>query len=152
VAPHETRIRLAVVLTAVLALWAGFAYTVTRPDDFADYSRTIGQVAGSTHDAVRTGWLVGRQQLDGRVTAAFATTAYDDAEKIMAGAQKQFTTAPPPDGRAVSLRDQLGPLVAVAVTDLGDASGAASRDALASAVRRLEADAQRLEEFIEAHK
>jgi len=100
---------------------AGFAYTVTRPDDFADYSRTIGQVAGSTHDAARTGWLTGRQQLDGRVTAAFATTAYDDAEKTLAGAQQQFATAPPPDERAVSLRDQLGPLVSLAVKDLGDA-------------------------------
>jgi hypothetical protein len=146
------RIRLSVVLTAVLALWSGFAWTVTRPDDFADYSRIIGQVADSTHDAASTGWLIGRQQLDGRITKVFATTAYDDAEKALAGAQQQFATAPPPDARAVSLRDQLGPLLALVVHDLGDAAGAPSRDALAAAVERLDAVARRLEEFIEAHR
>jgi hypothetical protein len=30
------RIRLSIVVAAVLALWAGFAWTVSRPDDFAD--------------------------------------------------------------------------------------------------------------------
>jgi hypothetical protein len=146
------RIRMLVVLVAVLALWAGFAWTVTRPDDFADYSRTVGQVAGSAHDAARTGWLTGRQELDGRVTKVFATTAYDDAEKTLAGAQQQFTTAPPDDARAVSLRDQLGPLVTLVVRDLGDAAGAPDRTALADAVSRLDLVARQLEEFIQEHR
>ena len=146
------RIRLSIVLAAVLALWAGFAWTVTRPDDFADYSRTVGQVAGATHDATRTGWLTGQQQLAGRVTAAFASTSYDDAGKALAGARKQFAAAIPPDERAVSLRDQLGPLLAEAERSFGDAAGAADRTALATAVDRLEEVSQQLEEFIEAHR
>jgi hypothetical protein len=140
------------VLGAVLALWAGFAWTVSRPDDFAAYSRTIGQVAESTHDATRTGWLVGRQQLAGRLTATFAATAYADAGRTIAGAQQLFARAVAPDRRAMSLRDQLGPLLAEAVADLADAAGANDRAALASAVDRLGSVADRLDTFIGSHR
>jgi hypothetical protein len=146
------RIRLSIVLAAVLALWAGFAWTVSRPDDFADYSRTVGQVAGATHDAARTAWLTGQQELNGRVTAAFASTSYDDAGRILAGARTQFARAVPPDDRSVSLRDQLGPLIAETERSFGDAAGAADRTALTAAVDRLEAVSRQLEDFIEGHR
>jgi hypothetical protein len=146
------RTRPVVILIAVLALWAGLAWTVSRPDRFADYSRTVGQVAASTRDGARTGWLVGREQLAGRLTASFAAAAYDDAGGAVAGAQYQFAGAIPPDGRAVSMRDQLSPLLGDAVAALADVAGAPDRAALAAAVDRLDTVADRLDAFIEGHR
>ena len=45
------------VVTALVLLWAGFAYTVSRPARASDYRRTVLQVAEAAHDAARTGWL-----------------------------------------------------------------------------------------------
>jgi hypothetical protein len=50
-----------IAVAAVVLLWAGFAYTVTRPADAKDYLRTALQVAESAHDAAVTGSLTARQ-------------------------------------------------------------------------------------------
>src|SRR3954470_14214881 len=103
----STRTRLAVAVTAVALLWAGFAYTVSRPADYQSYQRTVLQVAESAHDATQTGRLAAEQQLAGRVTTVFARTAFDDASQALAGAQQKFALQGPPDARSVVLRDQL---------------------------------------------
>ncbi|MBM0237408.1 hypothetical protein JNW88_10025 [Micromonospora sp. ATA32] len=89
--------RLMIAVVAVLLLWAGLAYQLSRPQDASGYLRTALQVAASAHDAAATGALVGRQQLDGHLTDAFATTAYDDTLRAVSGAQKKLAAALPPD-------------------------------------------------------
>jgi hypothetical protein len=143
---------LVIALVAVALFWAGFAYNLTRPPDASDYHRTVVQVAESAHDAVRTGWLIGREQLSGRVFGTFSTAAYDDALKGVAGASKQFAEVPPPDEASTRLRDQLAPLLNDAVRLLTDAAQAADDHALGDAVQALGPLADRLDAFVEANQ
>jgi hypothetical protein len=152
--PDVRRFRkLPLVLAAIGLLWAGFAYTVSRPTTPADYRRTMLQVAEATHDAARTGWLTGRQQLADRTFAPFAATAYDDATRAASGASRQFAEEAPPDAAGRELRDRLGPLVGEVVRGLGDASAAddtaEGRAMLSDAVGGLDAAATGLEPLIE---
>jgi acyl-CoA reductase-like NAD-dependent aldehyde dehydrogenase len=139
-------------LAALLLLWAGFAFDVTRPADQRDYRRTVVQVAESTHDGVRTGWLIGREQLAGRVFGTYVTATFDDAEKAVAGASKQFAAEAPPDKVSTRLRDELSPLVQSATRLLGDASEAADDNALREAVDALDKLADQLDAFVEANQ
>jgi len=141
-----------IILAAVLLLWAGFAYDVTRPADRRDYHRTAVQVAESAHDGVRTGWLIGREQLADRVFGTFVTSTFDDAEKAVAGASKQFASEAPPDEASTRLRDQLNPLLRDAARLLGDASEAADDNALRQAVDELGKLADQLDAFVEANQ
>jgi hypothetical protein len=141
-----------VAIAAVGLLWAGFAYDVSRPATYRVYHRTVLQVAESAHDAMQTGRLTGQQQLDGRVTSLFAQTAFDDAGKALAGAQKKFAGQGPPDAEAAGLRDQLSPLLAAAVTALGDTAEASDDTDLRDGVAKLGTLAQRFDDFIEAHQ
>jgi hypothetical protein len=141
-----------IILAAVLLLWAGFAYDVTRPADRRDYHRTAVQVAESAHDGVRTGWLIGREQLADRVFGTFVTSTFDDAEKAVAGASKQFASEAPPDEASTGLRDQLSPLLRDAARLLGDASEAADDNALRQAVDELGKLADQLDAFVEANQ
>jgi acyl-CoA reductase-like NAD-dependent aldehyde dehydrogenase len=136
-------------LAAVVLLLGGFAYTQSRPPTPSDYHRTLVQVAESAHDAVRTGWLTGREQLSGRVFGTFVMAAFDDAGGAIAGAGKKFAAAVPPDGRSARLRDRLNPLLQEAVRDLGDAARADNDDVLRAAVDALGRLADRLDTFIE---
>jgi hypothetical protein len=61
-------IRPVIAVVVVVLLWAGFAYTVTRPDDAKAYLRTAMQAAESAHDSAVTGALTGRQQLAGQAS------------------------------------------------------------------------------------
>jgi hypothetical protein len=148
----STRSRLAVAVTAVALLWAGFAYNMSRPADYRAYQRTVLQVAESAHDATQTGRLTAEQQLTGRVSTAFARTAFDDAGQALAGAQKKFTTEGPPDPRSVALRDRLAPLLSSAVTALGNTSEAHDDSTLRAGAAQLDALAQQLDDFITAHQ
>jgi hypothetical protein len=148
----STRTRLAVAVTAVALLWAGFAYNLSRPADYQAYHRTMLQVAESAHDATQTGWLTAQQRLADRVTTAFARTAFDDAGQALAGAQKKFATRGPPDPRSVALRDRLAPLLSAAVTALGDTSQAQDDSTLRADAAQLHAVAQQLDDFITAHQ
>jgi acyl-CoA reductase-like NAD-dependent aldehyde dehydrogenase len=139
-------------LAAVLLLWAGFAYDVTRPADQRDYHRTVVQVAESAHDGVRTGWLVGREQLAGRVFGTFVTTTFDDAEKAVAGASKQFASEAPPDEASTRLRDELSPLLQSAINLLADASEPTDDAALRQAVDELGRLADQLDAFVAANQ
>jgi acyl-CoA reductase-like NAD-dependent aldehyde dehydrogenase len=141
-----------IALAAVLLLWAGFAYDVTRPTDRREYHRTAVQVAESAHDGVRTGWLIGREQLAGRVFGTYVTATFDDAEKAVAGASKQFAAEAPPDEASTRLRDQLSPLLHSAVQLLADASEPADDSALRQAVDELGKLADQLDEFVEANQ
>jgi hypothetical protein len=143
--------RIGVVVTAAALMWVGVAYQASRPPDYDAYHRTATQVARAAHDAVRTGWLTGRQELAGKVFPTYATVAFDDAAKALAGAQKTFASEAPPDGTARALRDELAPLLAAATTLLGDAAGAADDAALRHAVDRLDDLADRLDHFQTAH-
>jgi hypothetical protein len=144
--------RLFLVLAAVLLLWAGFAYNVTRPPDDRAYRRTVVQVAESVHDGVGTAWLVGREKLAGRVFETFATAGFDDALKAVGGAADQFAENEPPDGPSARLRDELAPLVASAVRWLGDAAHAADDKALRVAADALGPLADRLAAFVAANQ
>jgi hypothetical protein len=139
------------VLAAVLLLWVGFAYDVTRPPDASAYRRTVVQVAASAHDGVGTGWLVGREELAGRVFGTFATAGFDDALKAVGGAADRFAEHAPPDRPSVRLRDELAPLLASAVRWLGDAAQAADDTALRVAVDALGSLADRLAAFLAAN-
>ena len=139
-------------MTAVALLWAGLAYNLSRPADYQAYHRSVLQVAESAHDATQSGRLIAEQQLAGRVTTAFARTAFDDAGQALAGAQKKFAAQGPPDSRSAALRDRLGPLLAAAVTALGDTSQANDDSTLRTGAAELDALAQQLDDFITAHQ
>jgi len=132
------RAHLVTVVTAMLLLWAGFAYQVSRPVDADGYRRTITQVVATTHDAASTAALTGHQQLAGQVFAAFATSAYDDAGKALAGAQKKLAGQPPPDDASARLRDRVAALMQATVQAFGDAATARSDEALRAAVAALD--------------
>jgi hypothetical protein len=125
---------------------------VTRPADAKAYHRTAVQVAESLHDGVRTGWLVGRAELDGRVFGAYTQAAFGDASDAVAGASKQFAAEAPPDPASARLRDQLTPLVTEAPRALADAQEAGDDAQLRRAVAALGRLADRLDDFIEANK
>jgi hypothetical protein len=144
--------RAAIGVTGVALLWAGFAYTVSRPVDASGYLRSAVQVAESAHDAAVTGALTGRQQLDGQVFAVFAATAYDDATKTVAGAAKKLAGQPPPDDTSAALRDRLATLVQTTVRELGDAAAADDEQALSTAVNELDDVAGKLDDLIEQYQ
>jgi hypothetical protein len=145
----NTTIRAVLAGAAVVLLWAGFAYDVSRPPDAARYHRVLLQVAESAHDATRTAALTGRLELAGRVTGPFATTAFDDAAKGLAGAQKKFAAQGPPDDESAARRDRLVPLLGAAVTALGDTAQAEDDGDLRAGVHRLDEVAGRLDDFVE---
>jgi hypothetical protein len=138
-------------ITAIGLLWAGLAYDLSRPADYRSYHRTVLQVAESAHDAAQTGRLIAEQQLAGQITTPFAITAFDDATKGLAGAQKKFAGAAPPDDKATALRDELAPLLAAEVTTLADTAEATGDDDLRSGMKQLGELAQNLDDFITAH-
>jgi hypothetical protein len=140
--------RIAVAAGAVMILWAGLAYQVTRPAGYPDYSRTMVQVAESAHDAARTGQLVAQAQTAGRVTGPFSVAAYDDAAEGLAGAQKKFAGQGPPDDASRRLRDELSPLLAATVVALGDTAEAGNDRAREVAADRLGALAEKFQNFI----
>jgi hypothetical protein len=144
--------RLMIAVVAVLLLWAGLAYQLSRPQDASGYLRTALQVAASAHDAAATGALVGRQQLDGHLTDAFATTAYDDTLRAVSGAQKKLAAALPPDDPSTSLRDRLAPLVQATAWDLSKAATASDEEALRDAVDALDDTTQQLNDLMEEHQ
>jgi hypothetical protein len=144
--------RIAVAGAAVVLLWAGLAYNVSRPVEPGAYRRTLLQVAASAHDATSTGKLIAEQVLDGRVTSPFATAAFGDAGKALAGAQKKFAGQPPPDDASAGLRDQLAPLLAAATPALGDTARATEDVALRSGADKLGSIAERLDDFITANE
>ena len=111
------------------------------------YARACACASGAA-----TGVLIGRQQLDQQVFAAFAVSAYEDAGQTLAGAQKKLADTPPPDEESAGLRDRLAPVVLAAVHDLGDAAEASDDGALRAAVDALSHDAQQLDTFIEEHQ
>jgi hypothetical protein len=143
--------KITMAVVAPVLLWTGLAYVVTAPTSESDYHRTVVQVAEAAHDAARTGALTGRQVLEGKVFGAFATSAFDDSIKAMAGAQKQFAgEPPPPDERSRRWRDQLATLLLPAVLWLGDAASAVDDAALRAAIEHLDPLAEQLHDFIEA--
>jgi hypothetical protein len=141
-----------IAVAAVVLLWVGFAYTITKPADAKAYLRTAMQVAESAHDAAVTGALIARQQIGGQVFGAFAVAAYDDAAKGLAGAAKKLAGQPPPDPSSARLRDQLAPLVQTAVRELSDAAVAETDDARRAAAGDLDGVAGRLSTLIEQHR
>lgn len=145
--------RLMIASLALLGLWAGVAYQVSRPQDASGYLRSALQVATSAHDAAATGVLVGREQLRGHLTGAFATTAYDDAIKAVAGAQKKLASeVAPGDDASAALRDRLNPLVQATARDLSAAAGATDDASLAAAVDALDDASRQLNDLIEEHQ
>ncbi|HEX5198782.1 hypothetical protein ACFQS1_02310 [Paractinoplanes rhizophilus] len=146
-----TRGRVLIAGAAVVLLWAGFAYDLSRPADAKQYRRTMVQVAEAAHDATRTGGLVGAQELAGNVTAAYATTAFDDATKALAGAQHKFAGEGPPDDSSAALRDRLSPLLSDAVIALGDTAQAPDDQALRDGTHRLDMIAGKLRAFVVAY-
>ena len=141
--------KITLVVVPVL-LWAGLAYVATAPTSESDYHRTVVQVAQAAHDAARTGALTGRQVLAGQLFGPFATSAFDDSIKAIAGAQKQFAGEPPPDDRSRRWRDQLATLLLPTVIWLGDAAAADGDAALRAAIDHLDPLADQLHDFIEA--
>jgi hypothetical protein len=140
-----------VAAVAVLLLYAGFAYNLSRPVGYRDYSRTMVQVAESAHDAAQTGRLVAQQQLDGQVTGLFAEVAYDDAAQGLAGAQKKFAGQGPPDPTSARLRDTLSPLLSDTVVALGDTAQAGDDRTRKAGAIRLGALAAHFQKFIEVY-
>jgi hypothetical protein len=146
------RREVAIAIAAVAVLWAGLAYQLSRPIDESGYRRTVLQVAESAHDAVQTGRMTGEQELAGDVTKLFATAAFDDATKALAGAQQQFASQGPPGPSSAALRDRLAPMLAAAVIALGDSAEASDDAALRSGVQRLGDLAEQLGDFITAQQ
>jgi len=138
-------------MTALALLWAGFAYNLTRPPSYRHYHRTMVQVAGSAHDAVRVGWLVAGQELADQAFATFIDTSYDDVLRTLAGAQHQFAGEAPPDERSRALRDELAPLLQRAGVAATDAAAAPDDAALRRARDELGTLADRLDDFLTAH-
>jgi len=147
--PTSTTSRIVIAAVAVAALWAGLAYDVSRPADARRYQRTLVQAAESAHDAAQTAALVGELELAGKVTGLFATAAFDDAAKGLAGAEQKSASQGPPDSASAARRDELGPLLNAAVTALGDTTEADDDNRLRDGVGRLKDVAARLDDFAE---
>jgi hypothetical protein len=145
------RREVALTVAAVLLLWAGLAYDLTRPVDARGYHRTMVQVAEAAHDATESGRLTGEQQLAGHVTGPFARTSFDDAARALAGAQRKFAGQGPPDAASARLRDELAPLLAASVRALGDTAEAGGDDDRRAGVDRLGELAGRLADFVTAY-
>jgi hypothetical protein len=109
------------------------------------------QAAESAHDAAQTAVLVGELELAGKVTGLFATAAFDDAAKGLAGAEQKFASQGPPDSASAARRDELDPLLSAAVTVLGDTE-ATDDNRLRGDVGRLKDVAARLDDFVEAQR
>jgi hypothetical protein len=107
------------------------------------------QAAESAHDATQTAALVARLEAAGRVTGPFATAAFDDAAKGLAGAQRKFASEGPPDAESAGRRDRLNVLLGVAVTVLGDTAQTGDDGALRSGAARLDQVARQLDDFVE---
>jgi hypothetical protein len=148
----STNRRIAVAVAAVAVFWAGLAFNLSRPADDRAYQRTMLQVAESAHDAAQTARLVAQEQLAGRVNSAFASAAFGDAAKGLAGAQQKFAGEGPPDTAAAALRDRLSPLLQAAVIALSDASEATGDSQLKGASDRLDVLAKQLRGFITAQQ
>jgi hypothetical protein len=138
-----------IAAVAVVGLWAGFAYDVSRPVDPARYRRVLLQAAESAHDAAQTAALIGGLEISGKVTGPFAATAFDDTAKGLAGAQQKFAAEGPPDTESAARRDRLNVLLSAAVTALGDTAEAEEDSDLRSGVARLGDVANQLDDFVE---
>jgi hypothetical protein len=142
--------RMWIAATALVLLWAGFAYDLSRPPDGSDYHRTVLQVTRTAHDAAATGALIGRQQLDGRVFGPFAVSAYRDATRAMGSARRRLTEQAPPDGASMAQRDRIAPIMGAAADHLGDAASARDDARLRAAVDDLEHDVRQLATLLRA--
>ncbi|WIM93027.1 hypothetical protein ACTOB_004992 [Actinoplanes oblitus] len=140
--------RLGIAAAAVLLFWAGIAYRVTEPPTAGDYRRTLVQVAATTHDAASTTALTARQQLDDRIFATFATSAYDDARTALAGAAEKLAAKPPPDDRTAGMRDRLVPLLQRTTAEAGAAATADDDVARRTAAERLDRVADDLDDLL----
>jgi hypothetical protein len=139
---------------ALVIVWAIFGYFLTKPTDFHDYHKAVVQAAESASDAVSTAQLTVQAQLDDRVTGPYVHSTLQRSVDAVAGAWKQFAGITPVDEATTKMRDELGPLLLSAVNVLGDLDRAENSGgaATARALPALDPVAQRLSDFVEAHR
>jgi hypothetical protein len=143
----------AVLLVLIAGSWGLLAYA-TRPPGAHEYRVDARQAAGGALSGVRTVVLAGRAEAADKVLDPYLATVLDDATDAVRTAQSDLAGQPPPDGRTRAMRDELAPLLAQAVQEVGDVSvavGASDSRALSAAIGHLQHLGDQLSDFLERH-
>ncbi|HEX6497888.1 MAG TPA: hypothetical protein VF054_02530 [Micromonosporaceae bacterium] len=143
------------ILVVLAVAWALFGFELTKPTDFHDYRITAVESAQSAYDALVTAKATGEAQLAGRTFDTYVESNLDDANKALAGAQKDFVGTAPVDARTTAMRDELGPLLAAstrALTNLQKAEQTHDDAGLRAALAAIDPIASRLSDFIDRHQ
>lgn len=143
------------VLVVVTVAWALFGFQLTKPTDFHEYRVTAVDSAQSAYNALVTAKATGEAQLAGRTFDRYVESNLDDANKALAGAEKDFVGITPIDARTTAMRDALGPLLAAstrALSNLQKAVHTNNQAGLRDALAALDPIVGQLSDFIDAHQ
>jgi hypothetical protein len=135
---------------AVVGVLVFFAW-VTGPPTPHDYRTDAQKAADGSLSAVRTVVLAGRADLAGRLLDPYLTATLDDATDAARTSQSNLAGQTPPDTASRMLRDQVAPMLAAAVSGIGDVSIAAADGddpALSAALDRLDVLGDELDAFL----
>jgi hypothetical protein len=146
---------LPLVVVALVGGWIGLALTTTGGADAHEFRTTTAKAAQGALSAVRTAWLSGQADLDGRITQEFLSPVLDNAAEGVATAQRQLTRTPPPGDAEAGTRDALASLLddaARATADLIAAVERGDNGALRAVVDALGTVGDRLAAFVEGHQ
>jgi hypothetical protein len=146
--------RAVIVVVALLVLvlgWLGFRST--QPVSFHKYRTTAVQTAEAARDAVRTAALTVSAMAQRKVTHPYVSVVLDTSVTTVAKAVGKFAELPPPDKRTTALRDELRPLLADTVRELGDVARALDEGdaATVAAAQGLGVLGDRLDGYLDAH-
>lgn len=143
------------VLVVLTVGWALFGFQLTKPTDFHEYRVTAVESAQSAYNALVTAKATGEARLAGKTFGTYVDSNLDDANKALAGAQKDFVGVTPIDARTTAMRDELGPLLAASTRALSDVQKAADTNdeaGLRVALAAIDPITAHLSDFIDQHQ
>jgi hypothetical protein len=143
-----------VLVTAFVLLLGWLGYRSTQPVSFHKYRTTAVQTAEAAQEAVRTTALTITAMLADKVTGPYVSVVLDTSVTSVSKAVAGFTELAPPDARTTAMRDELQPLLADAVRELGDVARAVDggdTGAVRTAAAGLGDLGDRLDDYLDAH-
>jgi hypothetical protein len=151
-----TRRRAGTALLAVLIV-AGWLLLAlgSGPAGPHEYRTAARQAASGALSGVRTVVLAGRAKLGGKVLDPYLSVLFDNATEMARTTQSNLAGKSPPDDATRAIRDELAPLLADAVRDIGDvvlAADASDDTALVKAVDALARLGDQLSGFLARHR
>lgn len=131
------------------------AHPVGPARTFGKYEGKAVTTAKGALSATRTATLVAKAASKGNAFGPYTANVVADAEDQISGLTGTFDSIQPPDDHADRLRGRLDDLLSQALSDVQDLRVAARRGQLgelADMAKPVEADADALNAFIEAHQ